>query len=76
MRIISPDGYRIFGGSVACHEAGHGVGLLHGNDSAFNVSPFNPLGTNDITRLGCMVSEDDFPSNTSAASRHLINGQY
>lgn len=80
MRIGTPnnsgDGYRIFGGSVACHETGHAVGLVHGSEASMNASPYGPVGTNDITRLGCMVSEDDFPANTSATAREQINQRY
>lgn len=69
IRIASPDGYRIHGGSVTCHEIGHAVGLVHGN----NASPWVDPGA---ARLGCMVNEDEFPNDLGAASTHQINLVY
>lgn len=69
VRIHSPDGYRRHGGSIACHEAGHAVGLVHGNDA----SPWQDPGA---AWLGCMVNEDEFPSDLGSDSTHLINVTY
>lgn len=49
VRIQSPDGYRIFGGGLACHETGHAVGLLHGNDAYPALDPADG-------RLACMMN--------------------
>ena len=75
VRITAPDGYRIEGGSVACHEAGHQAGLVHGNNASLTNPPHNPLDAGDA-RLGCMENEDEFPRTLGAASQHLINGEY
>lgn len=69
MRIQSPDWFRKFGSSVACHETGHGVGLVHGYDASPRLAPGD-------SRLGCMENADEFPSSLGASSRHLINGEY
>lgn len=69
VRVRSPDWYRRHGGSVACHETGHAVGLVHGNDASPRVDPGD-------RRLGCMVNEDEFPSDLGAASTHIINLHY
>jgi len=49
VRIASPDGYRLFNGGIACHETGHAVGLLHGNDAYPTLDPADG-------RLGCMMN--------------------
>ncbi|MFE9691925.1 hypothetical protein [Micromonospora sp. NPDC005806] len=69
IRIVSPDGFRRYGGSIACHETGHGVGLVHGNDASPRLDPGD-------ARLGCMVNEDQFPSDLGSDSTHLINVTY
>jgi hypothetical protein len=69
VRIESPDGFRRSGGSIACHETGHAVGLVHGDDAAPALDPGD-------ARLGCMVNEDEFPPGLGAASQHLINVTY
>lgn len=66
---ISNPWYRSYSGSVACHEMGHGLGLVHGN----NASPMLDPGD---ARLGCMVNEEEFPSNLGSASAHLIDITY
>lgn len=68
VRIANPY-YRSFSGSVACHEMGHAVGLVHGNDASPVLDPGD-------ARLGCMVNEDEFPGSLGAASAHLINTVY
>ena len=74
MRLRSPDGYRIFAGSVTCHEIGHAVGLLHGPNSAFPDG--SAVGVNDIARLGCMVNENDYPAYLSTDEAHQIDLTY
>ncbi|GAA2597394.1 hypothetical protein GCM10010435_90900 [Winogradskya consettensis] len=69
VRIASPDGYRIHGGSIACHETGHAVGLVHGNDAYPYVDP-------GAAGLGCMVNEDEFPSALGANNAYFINYTY
>ena len=69
VRIPGPDGFRVHGGSVTCHEIGHVVGLVHGNDA----SP--RLDAGDL-RLGCMVNENEFPPGLGSANMHLINDTY
>jgi hypothetical protein len=69
VRIVSPDGYRRYSGSIACHETGHAVGLVHGNDASPRLDPGD-------ARLGCMVNEDEFPSDLGTDSTHLINLTY
>ncbi|NRQ36568.1 hypothetical protein HII36_32750 [Nonomuraea sp. NN258] len=69
IRIETPDGYRRFSGSIACHETGHAVGLVHGPEA----SP--RLGAGD-NRLGCMENADEFPRRLGAAGTHLINVTY
>jgi hypothetical protein len=69
VRIVSPDGYRRYHSSIACHETGHAVGLVHGDDA------YPALDPGDL-RLGCMVNEDQFPTNLGTDSTHLINLTY
>lgn len=69
MRLDGPDGYRIEGGSVTCHEIGHAVGLVHGTEA----SPAQDPGA---FKLGCMVNENVFPTNLGAASAHQIDIHY
>lgn len=69
VRIDGPDYFRKYGGSITCHEIGHAVGLVHGN----NASPALDPGD---TRLGCMVNEDEFPPSLGSASAHLIDTHY
>jgi hypothetical protein len=69
LRLDGPDGYRIYSGSVACHETGHAVGLVHGDLASPMLDPGNSI-------LGCMVNEDEFPSNLGSASAHQINLHY
>lgn len=69
VRIDGPDYFRKYGGSITCHEIGHAVGLVHGN----NASPALDPGD---ARLGCMVNEDEFPPSLGSASAHLIDTHY
>lgn len=69
VRIPGPDGFRIFGGSVTCHEIGHSVGLVHGTEA------YPALYEGD-SRLGCMVNADEFPTGLGSASKHLIDVTY
>ena len=70
IRIQSPDGYRIFGGGLACHETGHAVGLLHGNNAAPAIEP-------DDARLGCMQNEvATLPAGLGSDQVHQINNTY
>ena len=69
VRIVSSDGYRIHDGSVACHETGHAVGLVHGDDAS-------PRLNVEDNRLGCMESGAQFPAGLGASSAHLINATY
>jgi hypothetical protein len=69
VRIMSPDGYRLFGASIACHETGHAVGLVHGDRAVPAMDPGDH-------RLGCMVNEDEFLLDLGPASAHLINITY
>ncbi|GIH70417.1 hypothetical protein Mth01_26700 [Sphaerimonospora thailandensis] len=69
IRIVTPDGYRVEGGSVACHETGHAVGLVHGTEAYPVLDPGDD-------RLGCMENAEEFPPNLGNNSAHLINGVY
>jgi hypothetical protein len=70
VRIQSPDGYRIFGGGLACHETGHAVGLLHGAD-AYPVLPSTD------GRFGCMMNEIyELPYYLGSDQTHQINNTY
>jgi hypothetical protein len=65
---------RVENGSVTkkrlCHESGHGVGLLHGDDAV------PELGKKD-QRLGCMVTpSDDGPYDLGTNNRQNINSVY
>jgi hypothetical protein len=70
VRIQSPDGYRIFGGGLACHETGHAVGLLHGSEAY-------PVISSADTRLGCMMNGvATLPSGLGSDQVHQINLTY
>ncbi len=69
VRIESSDGYRRHGGSIACHETGHAVGLTHGYDASPRIS-------DEDNRLGCMENGAQFPAALGAYSAHLINITY
>lgn len=66
---------RIKGGSrftykVLCHETGHAVGLLHGNDAVPELNPRDD-------RLGCMHNPaDDGPADLGSNNRDNINKIY
>ncbi|WP_127548872.1 hypothetical protein [Actinoplanes sp. OR16] len=69
VRIKSPDGFRVYGGSVACHETGHAVGLVHGDDAY-------PQVYIDSSALGCMTSGSNFPPGLSGNNAYFINQTY
>lgn len=57
--------------ALICHEAGHAVGLLHGNDSY-------PFTSNTSTSVnGCMVTPHNSTVNwLSSTSIDNINGEW
>lgn len=56
--------------ALVCHEAGHTVGLMHGEDAV-------PVQDNDDIDLGCMVSPIDGDLRTLGAhNNHQINSAY
>lgn len=77
VRLISPDGFRVYAGSLACHETGHAVGLTHGNEAAYLAAPYGRVAETSISRLGCMTAAEDlYPTYTTAATHHMINNNY
>ena len=69
IRIQSPDGYRIDGGSIGCHETGHAVGLVHGSDAY-------PAVSDGSSAVGCMNNADQNPPDLGANNVYFINATY
>ncbi|WP_162801962.1 hypothetical protein [Ornithinimicrobium murale] len=56
--------------ALVCHEAGHTVGLLHGNEAV-------PWRANDHAELGCMVTPIDGDlRGLGDHNNHQINSAY
>jgi len=56
--------------SVACHEAGHAIGLTHGAEASPTIS------NDDATNLGCMVTPNDGTMTLPTEITDQINSTY